>query len=285
MMPFRRWRLDWRGKKLAAIAANLPENWRGVAAASVGAKHLKATPPAPCQDAALIRSDGASRPCAFVADGAGSALLSHLGANAAVLRLSHLTAALEDVHAHMLDAPKKPREEEMRAHARRFLIHAAETLRDLATTEKNRFKEFHCTLLLAVAGAARIFWLKVGDGHIVCERNRATLEVIGPSGKGEYANVTNFIEENPAATTFTAGFLPAAGISGLALMTDGAGEKLVSNDNKRVAARLSHFFSAIRNAQFGKEDLQNFLADAKIWSGQGVTGDDKGIALLSQLGK
>lgn len=284
MISFCRW-FDWRGKKLAAIAANLPKNWRGVAATSVGARHLKCQPPIPCQDAALVRSDGESRPCAFVADGAGSASLSHLGANAAVLRLSHLTAALEDVHARMLDAPKPPQEESMRAHARRFLIHVAETLRSLATTEKNRFKEFHCTLLVAVIGATRIFWLKVGDGHIVCERGGATLEVIGPSGKGDFANVTNFIEEKPVATKFAAGFLSAAEVSGLALMTDGAGEKLVSDDNKRVAARLSHFFSETRNAQFSKEDLQNFLADAKIWSGQGVTGDDKGIALLSRLEK
>ncbi|MGI9296496.1 MAG: PP2C family serine/threonine-protein phosphatase [Gammaproteobacteria bacterium] len=280
----------WRRDKKRAVAETAPslavvpcpENWRGVASVAVGTKHLKAQPPVPCQDAAVARAGAGARPCAFVADGAGSASLSHFGAQEAVLRLSHLSAALEDIHARMLDGAESPSEEECNVYARRFLIHASETLRGLSDCKRRPFKEFRCTLLAAIVGAERIFWMKVGDGQIVKEKNGEDLQAVGPSGKGEYANITRFVEENPEKTVFAAGVFSSAEISGIALMTDGAAEKLVSSDGKRVAPRIAKFFTGIRQKEFGKDDLHNFLSDLEVWKPPGYTGDDKGIALLSR---
>lgn len=281
-----------RGKKRAVVAdpvvavatipVKYPDNWRGVAGVAAGTRHIKAQPPIPCQDAAAVRAGATMRPCAFVADGAGSASLSHFGAQETVLRLSHFSAALEDIHVRMLDTAESPSEQECNIHARRFLIHASETLRGLADDKKRPFKEFRCTLLAAIVGAERIFWIKVGDGQIVREQNGGNLRTVGPLGKGEYANITRFVEENPRKTNFAAGVFSSAEISGLALMTDGAAEKLVSHDGERVAGRIAKFLAEIRREKFGYDDIHTFLTDAEVWKPPGYTGDDKGIALLSR---
>ena len=264
-------------------SVHCPENWCGVAGVAVGTKHLKAQPPVPCQDAAIARAGAGTRPCIFVADGAGSASLSHFGAQETVLRLSHLSAALGDVHSRMLDRAELPMEEECRVHARRFLIHASETLRSLAKDKQKPFKEFRCTLLAAIVGAERIFWIKVGDGQIVREKNGKHLETVGLSGKGEYANITRFVEKDGGKMKdFATGVFPTSEISGISLMTDGAAERLVSNDGKNIASRLSKFFSEMRQGQLGEGDIHKFLTDAEIWKPPGYTGDDKGIALLSR---
>lgn len=262
------------------VAEKKPDKWFGVAGAEVGTMHTRVNPPIPCQDAALAQA--IPRPCAFVADGAGSARLSHHGSAETVLRLSHLAATLEDVHAQMLDAAETPSRDECRRHARRIAIHASETIKQLAADKSEPFKEFRCTLLAAVVGAKWVFWMKVGDGHIVREKESGDLQVVGPAGKGEYANVTRFVEKNAEATEFACGAFPSAEISGLALMTDGAAEKLVSSDGQKVAGRVTKCLAGIRGGKFAEQQLHDFLSDPKVWRPPGYTGDDKGIAFLSR---
>jgi len=270
------------------IASNIPvrrpENWFGIAKVNVGTKHLRADPPVPCQDSALVCAEGAVRPCAFVADGAGSASLSHYGSHETILRLSHFAAALDDIHVRMLDEQgEEPSEKECHVHAFRFLAHVSETIKCLAMGEDKPYKEFRSTLLVVIVGAERMFWIKVGDGHIVAEKQSGELSIIGPLGKGEYANVTQFVDETPGKTNFSCGVLPTAEISGFALMTDGAAEKLVSTDGKKVAPRISKFLEGIRNQTFGEQDLHDFLSDPEVYNpAKGYTGDDKGMALLAQ---
>lgn len=283
------WRIENSVEPLAEVVADdvvvkCPENWFGVADVDVGAKHLRADPPIPCQDSALVCVDGAIRPCAFVADGAGSASLSHYGSYETILRLSHIVTALDDVHIQMLDGQgEESSDEECRAHALRFLMHISETIKCLAADKKQPYKEFRSTLLAVIVGVEKIFWLKVGDGHIVAEKLDGTLDIVGPLGKGEYANVTRFVEKNPSKTDFSCGTLSTAEVSGMALMTDGAAERLVSTDGKKIASRIAVFLDGVRNQSFGEKDLHSFLSDAEIFNpARGYTGDDKGMALLAR---
>lgn len=257
-----------------------PNNWNGAAETVAGTKHIRAQPPIPCQDAALVKTE--ERPIAFVADGAGSASMSHFGAQETVLRLSHIVAALEDINVCMLDVADSPTETECHTYARRLIIHTSETLKALADEKSMPFKEFRCTLLGIIVGAERIFWIKIGDGHIVKEQD-GNLQTVGPSGKGQYANVTSFVAEKVDATQFACGVFPAAAISGIALMTDGAAEKLVSNDGKKVAGRIGKFFAGIRTKSIAQKDVHDFLSDENIWKPPGYTGDDKGLALLARI--
>jgi len=138
-----------------------------------------------------------------------------------------------------------------------------------------------CTLLIAVLGKNRLFWLKVGDGFIVAEKDNK-LELVGPLGKGEFANQTTFISDKVKNTDIHHGFLPSHNITGIAVFTDGAGETLVSMDGSRIAGAFSKFFAQMRDGKFGEEELTQFLKDPKVWAPP-KGGDDRGMALLASL--
>lgn len=264
-----------------ALASNKQEagfpEWVGTAKTVIGHGHLQNNPPTPCQDAAYVAT--APRPMMFVADGAGSAILSHFGAQAAVKSAARLTVTLEDMYANMLDDEAIPPKEECQKQVRRIIRHVAGTLSDLASEQAHSFKDFHCTFLGVIIGRKRLLWLQVGDGAIVREAD-GKLSVVGPPGKaGEYANVTNFLKENPDETIHSTGLLDIKNISGMAAMTDGAMEWLVSNDCKKVATRITKFTEDMRKGKFGP--IHEFMHDAEIWKipkGR----DDRGLAILSR---
>lgn len=263
-----------------------PKNWRGTSSVAVGDKHLRTTPPVPCQDAAFVCVESKRRPCAFVADGAGSAERSHLGSELAVLSLSRLLSSLEAEGrcVRLLDDEAAPAEADWDALARECIEDVSTSLRGLAGRCGMPFKKFHCTLLGAVVGHKRIFWFHVGDGYIVAEKAGQKLQVVGAEEKSGYANVTHFVKENAATTEIRHGVIPANEITGLALMTDGAAEKLVASNGNKVAGRVNKFLAEVRSDEFDSGELHRFLSNADIWKpGQGYTGDDRGMALLAKV--
>lgn len=281
------WVCGWVSRAGARAAVELPpppDNWRGAAAAVVGDKHLRASPPVPCQDAALVCFEEGRRPCAFVADGAGSAELSHFGAGWGVLSLPRLCLEVEADNVRLLDGDEAPAVAEVEAHVRKFVADASETIALLAARSGQPFRKFHCTLLGTVAGRRRILWFHVGDGYVVMETNGRELRVVGAEEKTGFANVTTFVKEDAAAIQFRYGVVSAEEATGMALMTDGAAEKLVRAGDGKVAGAVNKFLAGVRGGEFLSGELHNFLSDANIWKpGRGYTGDDKGVALLARV--
>ncbi len=130
-------------------AASKPCAWTAADAAVVGAAHLRLVPPKPCQDAAL--ADEAGRPLVVVADGAGSAAMSHLGASCVVAAVRRLVRTLDADFAMALDAGE-PAFEVGENLAGKIVAHAAGTLEDLAMTHQRPTEDFRCTLLAWVLG-------------------------------------------------------------------------------------------------------------------------------------
>ncbi|MBO1347974.1 MAG: protein phosphatase 2C domain-containing protein [Hormoscilla sp. GUM202] len=256
--------------------------WRGIHAKQVGHSHLRYEPPVPCQDATLAVLE--PLPAIFVADGAGSARLSHLGSQAVVKKLSEfITSQGEDsIYHELLDREQEINEEEGKKYAYTLIKRAVERLRELSKEEEHPVHAFKCTLVIAVLGKNRLFWLKVGDGFIVAEKDNK-LELVGPLGKGEFANQTTFVSDKIKDADIHYGFLPSHNITGIAAFTDGAGETLVSTDGSRIAGALSKFFAQMRDGKFGEEELTQFLKDPKVWAPP-KGGDDRGMALLARLG-
>jgi len=251
--------------------------WRGIHAKQVGHSHLRSEPPVPCQDATLAVSK--PLPAIFVADGAGSARLSHLGSQAVVENLSEfITSQGEDSIYHELLDREEIDDEEGEEYADSLIKRAIETLQELSHKEKCPVDALKCTLLIAVLGKNRLFGLKVGDGFIVAEKDNK-LELVGPLGKGEFANQTTFISDKFKNTDIHHDFLPSHNITGIAVFTDGAGETLVSMDGSRIAGAFSKFFAQMRDGKFGEEELTQFLKDPKVWAPP-KGGDDRGMASL-----
>lgn len=251
--------------------------WRAADATVVGGAHLRANPPKPCQDAAL--ADTLKRPLVVVADGAGSAAVSHLGAAAVVAGVRRLCRTLEGDLVKILDAePASPGMAETLS--RKIVAHASGILDDLAEAHTRGSEDFRCTLLVWLAGRQRAFWLKVGDGALVADLD-GEAHCVGPSGKGEFANQTNFIGPRLDDSRWAWGELDATGLSGLAAMSDGAAERLVSGDGCRVSPAMSKLLRGVAEAQVGRREIFGLLAEADFW--KGTSGDDKSLALIARV--
>ena len=90
-------------------------------------------------------------------------------------------------------------------------------------------------------GKERLLWVKVVDGALVIEE-RGELRTLSEAGKGEFANQTTFIDDKLTPDAVQFGIISSVYVSGLSAMSDGAAEKLVSNDGNRVANKMSEFF-------------------------------------------
>ncbi|MCC3584260.1 MULTISPECIES: PP2C family serine/threonine-protein phosphatase [unclassified Microcoleus] len=260
---------------------NSRKKWQAICATTVGRSHLQSHPQIECQDAAKVVST--PRAAIFVADGAGCARLSHLGSKSVVEELAGFINSKQATHGEILDQEQIINcndSDRGKEYAYKFVKYAVEGLRKLANTEDCSVEDLKCTLLMAVSGKFYIFWLKVGDGFIVVEKDNK-LELLGSLGKGEFANQTTFLSESLNDKAISYGFLSAENVTGIAAFTDGAGETLVTTHDSKIAGELSNFFAQTRGGSLDNDSLREFLEDETVWaSPKGF--DDRGIALLAQ---
>ena len=162
-----------------------------------------------------------------------------------------------------------------------IVAHAAGTLEDLATVHQRPTEDFRCTLLAWVLGTERSIWVKVGDGALVAASD-AGLRCVGPTGRGEYANQTSFVGPTLAREHWCWGGILTTGLEGVAAMSDGAAERLLSSNGECVANAMSKVFRAMSNGTADRRHIFDLLADGSLWKGS--SGDDKSLALLARQG-
>jgi hypothetical protein len=255
----------------------LTGDWYVVAEAVVGLSHRRADPPLPCQDAFCISNK--PRVTLLVADGAGSAAVSEIGANAIVYSCQRLLHTLDDQIAELLDKNDEPESMLIKRFALRLVRHAIGTLEDIAKQQRREVKDYRCTLLILIVGKERLLWIKIGDGALVVE-DKGELRTLGEVGKGEFANQTTFIDDKLTPDSVQFGTISSIYISGLAAMSDGAAERLVANDGSQVANRMSDFFVQLRKDALNRTLLTDFLHDKETW--RRTSGDDKCLALAAR---
>jgi len=287
--------------ELPAFPNETTSRWSTLAVATAGLGHVEKTPAMPCQDAA----DGvaAPRPALVLADGAGSSPASDLGARTLVSAMLRLADTLEAQLAWLLDGREAPTADAVAQLAELLVRHAKGTLHDRAGEQCRPVRDLRCTLLLALVGRERVLWLKVGDGELVLERavpvNAAqetqeaseaqneeapelmpNLRTLGERGKGEFANQTLFVDERLAFEQVQYGVETTAALTGIALMSDGAAEKLVAYDGEQVSGQLSHWLDDLRQGKLRQRDLiRRFYSETFC---RGTSGDDRSIALAAR---
>jgi hypothetical protein len=244
--------------------------WRYAAAQATGASHLRAD--APCQDR-YVCADLGDTIIVAVSDGAGSASLSQVGAEIAVL------TAVEALRADVpTPAPEwRNRVIDAATAARRAVLGEA-----LAANRSPR--DYACTLLLAVldenGGAA----IQIGDGLIAYRDHEAWGWLFWPQ-KGEYANTTHFLTEENAEQLFESASIREP-IDELAVMTDGL-EGLALHLSTRTVHEpfLEAVMGPLRKAQnYGEAPtisaaLSNFLKSERIAS---RTDDDLTLVIVAR---
>ncbi|MBP9216443.1 MAG: protein phosphatase 2C domain-containing protein [Agitococcus sp.] len=262
--------------------------WQVLAEAVVGLSHRDKN--LPCQDAVACQSS--PRVCLVVCDGAGSSVVSELGANALAQGMSLLCHSLEAFWVDLLDSPTT-HDALLEKMTRLVLRHAKGIMTQLATQHKREARDFRSTLLMLVVGKAHLFWLKVGDGALVIEQiehrfsvpalpsdGRVTmLSTLGELGKGEFANQTTFVDELLKFSDVQFGLQSSEFLTACAAMSDGAAEKLVSLNQQHVAGRVGQWFDALRQQRLARKTVTQAFYSEDF--NKNSTGDDRSIALAA----
>jgi hypothetical protein len=254
-----------------------PGRWHASGETIVGLSHRKKK--LPCQDAIAWRIS--PRPILALSDGAGSAAVSEMGAAALVSGIPRFLTSLERDISGLLDSPTEPSQSQSASWVERLRLHAQGLLEDLAEAERREIRDLRATLLLAIVGQARTFWWQVGDGVIVV-REGNTLRKLGDNGrsKGEFANQTCFVDK-ATSTNVQWGLIPSAGLTGIALMSDGGAERLVSSDGSRVAPRIGQWLDAVVAETLTPDKIALAFHEPAMW--ERTTLDDRAIVLASRL--
>jgi hypothetical protein len=186
-------------------------DWQVIGAAVQGLSHQKQD--LPCQDALEFRCLPGGVLLVALADGAGSATHSELGARAAVqVSVDSLAFSLEGNH------PDECCEwveifwgtfENARAALIRLAAERDEPLRDFATT-----------LTCLAATPQQLVVGQLGDGAVVVRGADGALNTVTTLQRGEYANETNFLTQDQALEQVAIQVIDLP-IQALAVMSDG----------------------------------------------------------------
>jgi hypothetical protein len=246
--------------------------WKYASASVIGTSHSSSPEPV-CQDAnqCIYLPDSGVLIC-VVSDGAGSAVRSDEGSRLAceiVVREASCASVDEVVkRSFALSTLTIIREE--------FL---AKSLEDGA-----RFKDFACTLLVAILSGNSVAFWQIGDGAI-CFRlsGEDFFHYAFWPAKGEYANVTEFVTDDNASDElqFDDG---SHSIADLALFTDGLERLALDFALGEVHTRfLAPLFPYLRGGQPGHLEeissrMREFLTSERVNS---HTDDDKTLILAT----
>ena len=162
---------------------------------------------------------------AALADGAGSAPLSHEGAEQAVRAACQVLCR----HFEWFSGPASPFE------MRQAVLHAVrEAIRRRAAELEVCPSALACTLLAAAVKGDRYLIFHVGDGVIGYQKN-GVLRVASQPQNGAFANVTTFVTSQDALAASRVLRGCQTGLEGFVLMSDGCEAALYQKDKVRLA--------------------------------------------------
>lgn len=200
--------------------------WRIAGAAVQGLRHEEEG--VPCQDKifSLTKNDVTA---IALADGAGSAGMSHFGAESAV------RVVCEELCGNFRKFVDAKEADEVR---RAVLGRLLSELEAVAQEKQCRVHDLGSTLLAAAADEENLLLVHVGDGLIACCRDGKIFAASLPDN-GEFANETVFITSHDAFPRMRLYKGKTAGISAVILMSDGADGSFYNRLDKKFAELLN----------------------------------------------
>jgi hypothetical protein len=246
--------------------------WRFAAARATGVSHLKTG--LECQDRFACALLAPETLVVAVADGAGSATLSELGARTAV------EAVVRAVRARF-EAGRR----DFAAALREAAVEAREGVLAAAADVGAEVRELASTLLAVVASPAGGAALQIGDGVIVVSDGGAEWSWVFWPQRGEYANTTCFLTDEDALSRLQVE--PLAGlVTDVALTTDGLEPLALHYASQTVHEPFFHglFAPLIRSPAAGELSalsaaLEAFLSSERVAE---RTTDDVAIVLATR---
>lgn len=239
--------------------------WNVIQCAIQGRGHIKSN--TPCQDKTYSMVTDTMQVIAL-ADGAGSAKLSHYGAETVTKFICSELTEKFDVYFDDNDG----------AAVKQQLIEGV--LKSLAETAKQlecEIKELASTLLFVAVKNEQFIIAHIGDGVIGYLKNNE-MNIASQPENGEFVNTTIFTTSKDAIMTMKLikGFL--GGIQGFVLMSDGTETSLYSKKERKLADVLKKIMqmSTIISVDKVQEQLKQSFENVVI----NATMDDCSIAML-----
>lgn len=222
--------------------------WKVLGASVAGTSHIKAG--VPCQDAHRVEITTEGMLLVVFADGAGSASLAEIGAQAAVEAAMELLLA-EDWESCNPDI------------ALREAIEAAkQSVLCEADSQGEDVRELACTLTLVVSDGDLTLAASVGDGAIIVETAEGLVPLVVPE-RGEFVNETAFLHEiEPENLLIRRTDTPVADI---AAFTDGLQLlALKLPESEPHAGFFTPLFGFARHESATQAELRAFLESPKV---------------------
>lgn len=239
--------------------------WRTVKCAVQGRGHVKAG--IPCQDK-VCTSSGNGVSVIALADGAGSARLSHFGAE----RITQFVC--EEFSDHFDDWFQ---ESDGVLVKKQFVQKIQEQLADLQQELECELRDLASTLLLVAVKEEHFLLVHIGDGVIGFWKN-GELKVASQPENGEFANTTIFTTSNDAVSTMKIIKGRLGTVAGFVLMSDGAAESLYSRQTRSLAGVLAKIMQM--TLIFPQEKIEKDLLESFQQAVIQRTQDDCSLALM-----
>ena len=213
-------------------------NWHLACSAVKGYSHVENG--TPCQDKVITL---ATKKGGFIAlaDGAGSAHMSHYGAEGVRNRLAKLYANEERL---FFDTPKKI----VKA---RVAAVICETLKELSDEYECTVEDLSSTLLLFAVRHKRYVAFHIGDG-VIGLMDGLRIRVLSKPYNGKYASTTRFTTDNDLEDALRMYRGDASKISGAILMSDGSSTSLYREREAELVKAVLKLFHACKEHDEGE---------------------------------
>ena len=258
-----------------------PSLWKFAVASVTGSSHTKLG--TPCQDSATTKvfCDEAGQEILVVAlsDGAGSAAHAEFGSSLAC------STIIEAAEVHFASGGTV--EAIDRQTAKLWLSMVRQAIADRAQDDGAAFKDYACTLLMAVVAQDSSVMLQIGDGAIVVHDGDGWTWVHWPQ-RGEFANTTFFVTDESAETQMA--FDNCKGrIEEVAAFSDGIEPLVMQYATQTVFGPFfDKMFPAVRALPEGGLDQKLSDALGKYLDSPAIcerTDDDKTLVLATRSSK
>lgn len=244
--------------------------WKSSGCAIQGRSHIDKG--IPCQDKIGMRSSNGTY-VICLSDGAGSARLSHFGAECVVEYGINLFASSFDDVFRMDDGDK----------AKTVILEAIiDGIKEKSKELSCDLKDLAATLLVVAVQEDKYIIVHIGDGVIGYFEN-GEIKVASAPSNGEFSNETFFVTSSDAASYMKVFKGSIKNIEGFVIMSDGTEQSLYNKNNKSlgkaVIKLLKH--NVMLNETAMEEQLQQTFQNLIVPK----THDDCSIVLLSRGSK
>ena len=254
--------------------------WRTLCQSVMGSFHVQTG--LPCQDYGACKVLGQDVLLGAVADGAGSAEHSDLGAKKTVeASLKFLADAFDGDNLEKTAFAETGTEPELTKIFQKLfpqlLAHIQQTLEEYAKKEQLDIKDLATTLLVVLVTSKWLAAMQVGDGFIVFKPVGGDYQLLFQPDKGEYINETTFVTASNALQDIQIRVL-AKPVAFICMATDGVEKVSVNYTNWEpfppFFQPLEEYLQQTENPL--DEDLKEFLEREDL---NKLTTDDKTLLL------